>query len=303
MEMSFGAALLPFSTVIGSKDVGGKPNVVMALTQTRREEDSSLCNWHRKTVCLQRRFHLGVALSCKHSHAPVAPVLESEKFYASFDEDWLLKTKTQELTSCLNGRSIFLVGMMGSGKTTVGRILSEALGYSFVDSDRYVEQAMGGTSVAQIFKQGGESFFRNYESEALRKLSLVPKQVVATGGGAVVRPINWKYMRQGITVFLDVPLDALARRIAAVGTDSRPLLHFESGDAYTKAFVGLFTLTKKRTEAYSNADATVSLLHLAANLGLEDVSDITPTAIAIEVLVQIEKFLEGKSGMSLRMYP
>lgn len=119
-----------------------------------------------------------------------------------------------------------------------------------------------------------------------------------------------KYMKQGVSVFLDVPLDALARRIAAVGTDSRPLLHFESGDAYTKvatnsnfqqwistclllvslifsldknhkvsvgrsfkisvlvmlfsstslqAFVRLFTLFKKRTEEYANADATVSL--------------------------------------------
>ncbi|XP_065623190.1 shikimate kinase 1, chloroplastic [Quercus suber] len=141
------------------------------------------------------------------------------------------------------------------------------------------------------------------QSEALQKLSFAPRKVVATGGGAVVRPVNWKYMRQGITVFLDVPLDALARRIAAVGTDSRPLLHFESGDAYTKAFVGLFTLTKKRSEAYANADATVSLLHLATNLRLEDVSDITPTVIAIEALAQIEKFLRGNNGKSLRMYP
>ncbi|RVW69286.1 Shikimate kinase 3, chloroplastic [Vitis vinifera] len=198
-------------------------------------------------------------------------------------------------------------------------------------------------------------------SEALRKLASIPKQVVATGGGAVVRPINWKYMKQGVSVFLDVPLDTLARRIADVGTDSRPLLHFESGDAYTKAFVGLFTLSKKRTEAYANADATVSLqrmssyvqfdlflilssmlfhyfplhvgpncvagaywlpllswnnlktayrlifsylerpsmLDIAARLGLEDISDITPAAIAMEVLVQIENYLQGKNGIGM----
>jgi shikimate kinase len=70
-----------------------------------------------------------------------------------------------------------------------------------------------------------------------------------------------------------------------------------------QAFVGLFTLTKKRSEAYANADATVSLLHLATDLHLEDLSDITPTVIAIEVLVQIEKFLRGNNGRSLRMYP
>ncbi|CAL5384235.1 unnamed protein product [Camellia sinensis] len=146
--------------------------------------------------------------------------------------------------------------MMGSGKTTVGKILSEALAYSFVNSDKYVEEALGGSPVAQIFNQFGESFFRDYESDALRTFSLMPRQVVATGGGAVVRPINWKYMREGVTVYLDVPLDSLARRIAAVGTDSRRLLNFESGDVYKK--------------------------NIAAKLGVEDLSDITPTAITLE---------------------
>ncbi|XP_059454266.1 shikimate kinase 3, chloroplastic-like [Corylus avellana] len=297
MEATCGAALR-LSTLI----TGLQPNVALVPLNQRgwKEYMTKRCDFRLKSVCTrQRRFDFGLlSHSCNHSH-----VLESENSYASFDEDWLLKNKAQEVTSYLNGRSIFLVGMMGSGKTTVGRILSEALGYSFTDSDRSVELAMGGTSVAQIFEQCGEGFFRDHESEALRKLSLVPRQIVSTGGGAVVRPINWKYMRQGITVFLDVPLDALARRIAAVGTDSRPLLNFDSGDAYTKAFVGLFTLTKKRSEAYADADVTVSLLDLAANLRLEDVSDITPTVIAIEVLTQIEKFLGGKSGRALRLYP
>ncbi|XP_031389885.1 shikimate kinase 1, chloroplastic-like isoform X4 [Punica granatum] len=211
-------------------------------------------------------------------------------------------TKGDEVSSCLDGRSIFLVGMMGSGKTTVGKILSEALGYSFVDSDKYVEQVMGGASVDRIFSQCGESFFRDYESEALRRLSLMPQQVVATGGGAVIRPINWEYMKQGVTVYLDVPLDALAKRIAAVGTESRPLLRFESGDAYTKVFVGLFTLSKKRGPSYASADVTVSVLDLARSLSVEDISDITPTAIAIEVLVQIEKYLRG-DNVSTRMLP
>jgi len=297
MEAACGAALQLSMLITGSQ-----PNVALEpLNQRGRKECmTKRGDFRLKSVCTrQRRFAFGLlSHSCNHSH-----VLESENSYASFDEDWLLKNKAQEVTSYLNGRSIFLVGMMGSGKTTVGRILSEALGYSFTDSDRSVELAMGGTSVAQIFEQCGEGFFRDHESEALRILSLVPRQIVSTGGGVVVRPINWKYMRQGITVFLDVPLDTLARRIAAVGTDSRPLLNFDSGDAYTKAFVGLFTLTKKRSEAYADADVTVSLLDLAANLRLEDVSDITPTVIAIEVLTQIEKFLGGKGGRALRLYP
>ncbi|KAL7208388.1 hypothetical protein ACSBR1_030194 [Camellia fascicularis] len=154
-------------------------------------------------------------------------------------------------------------GMMGSGKTTVGKVLSEALAYSFVDSDKYVEESLGGSTVAQIFKKFGESFFRDYESEALRNLSLMPRQVVATGGGAVIRPINW-YV--------------------------------------SHAFMGLFTLSKKRGHAYASADATVSLQYIAVDLGL-DISDVTPTAIALEVLVQIENFLQGNNGMSIQMFP
>ncbi|KAK6938222.1 Shikimate kinase/gluconokinase [Dillenia turbinata] len=191
------------------------------------------------------------------------------------------------------------------GKTTVGKILAEALGYSFVDSDKLVEQSIGGSSVSQIFSQYGETFFRDNESEELRKLSLGCKQVVATGGGSVVRPINWyggstdlpRYMKQGISVWIDVPLDILARRIAAVGTDTRPLLHFESGDPYTQAFVGLFMISKKRSEQYANAVARVSLQNIAAKLGLKDITDITPTAIAIETLIQIENHLRERDEM------
>ncbi|XP_073525651.1 uncharacterized protein [Phyllobates terribilis] len=205
-----------------------------------------------------------------------------------------LQKKAEEVAPYLNGRSIFLVGMMGSGKTTVGKVLAEALGYAFVDSDEFIEEEMdGGTSVRQIFQQLGESYFRNYESEALRQLALTPKLVVATGGGAVIQPINWKYMKQGITVRLDVPLDALAKRIAAVGTDARPLLDFDSGDPYTRIFMALFTISKKRSKSYANADTTVSLQHIAEKLGLDDIGDITPTSIAIEVLDKIKNSFDS----------
>ncbi|PNT48101.1 hypothetical protein POPTR_002G061100v4 [Populus trichocarpa] len=220
------------------------------------------------------------------------PRMESGDLYAFFDER-LLKKKAKELAPCLNSCCIFLIGMMGCGKTTVGKVLSEALGYAFVDSDTCVEQAVGEISVAQIFQKHGESVFRDNESKALQELSLKSQQVVATGDGAVLHPINWEYMRKGITVFLDVPLDALARRIAAVGTDSRPLLDFDSGDPYTKALMRLSTLLEKRVEKCSSADVTVSLSKLADDLE-EDVSHLTPTIIAIEVLEQIEKYLRGK---------
>ncbi|KAF3527883.1 hypothetical protein DY000_02036201 [Brassica cretica] len=179
--------------------------------------------------------------------------------HSPFDEEL---RKAEEVKPYLNGRSMYLVGLMGSGKTTVGKIMAKALGYTFSDCDTMIEEAMNGTSVAEIFEHFGESVFREKETETLKNLSLMYHQVVvSTGGGAVIRPINWKYMHKGISIWLDVPLEALAQRIAAVGTNSRPLLHDDEsgGDPYTVAFNRLSTIWETRGEAYTNASARVSL--------------------------------------------
>uniref|UniRef100_A0A453D9S8 shikimate kinase n=1 Tax=Aegilops tauschii subsp. strangulata TaxID=200361 RepID=A0A453D9S8_AEGTS len=191
--------------------------------------------------------------------------------------------KAEDVLPYLNDRCVYLVGMMGSGKTTVGKIIAEVLGYSFFDSDKLVEQSVGIPSVAEIFQVHSEAFFRDNESEVLRDLSSMHRLIVATGGGAVIRPINWSYMRKGLTIWLDVPLDALARRIAAVGTASRPLLHQESGDPYAKAYAKLTALFEQRMDSYANADARVSLENIALKQGHNDVNVLTPSAIAIEV--------------------
>ncbi|KAG8066430.1 hypothetical protein GUJ93_ZPchr0004g38303 [Zizania palustris] len=218
-----------------------------------------------------------------------------EKAYYSADEALILKQKAEDVIPYLNERCIYLVGMMGSGKTTVGKILAEVLGYSFFDSDKLVEKAVGISSVAEIFQIHSEAFFRENESEVLRDLSSMHRLVVATGGGAVIRPINWSYMRKGLTIWLDVPLDALARRIAAVGTASRPLLHQESGDPYAKAYAKLTALFEQRMDSYANADARVSLEHIAVKQGHNDVTVLTPSAIAIEALLKMESFLTEKA--------
>uniref|UniRef100_A0A0D9ZRG1 shikimate kinase n=1 Tax=Oryza glumipatula TaxID=40148 RepID=A0A0D9ZRG1_9ORYZ len=216
-------------------------------------------------------------VSCSRKSAGI------DKTYYSADEALVLKQKAEDVVPYLNDRCIYLVGMMGSGKTTVGKILAEVLGYSFFDSDKLVEKAVGISSVAEIFQLHSEAFFRDNESEVLRDLSSMHRLVVATGGGAVIRPINWSYMKKGSTIWLDVPLDALARRIAAVGTASRPLLHQESGDPYAKAYAKLTALFEQRMDSYANADARVSLEHIAVKQGHNDVTTLTPSAIAIEV--------------------
>ncbi|KAH0900973.1 hypothetical protein HID58_040476 [Brassica napus] len=188
--------------------------------------------------------------------------------------------KAEEIKPYLNGRSMYLVGMMGSGKTDSWKDNGKrALVYTFFDCDTLIEEAMNGTSVAEIFENFGESVFREKETEALKKISLMYHQVVVSkGGGAVIRPINWKYMHKGISIWLDVP------RIAAVGTNSRPLLHDDEsgGGPYTVALTRLSTIWEARGEAYTNASARVSLENITSKLGYRKVSDLTPTEIAIE---------------------
>ncbi|KAK7399473.1 hypothetical protein VNO78_10656 [Psophocarpus tetragonolobus] len=247
------------------------------------------------TVMHHRRRTTALEVSSSYDNVS-ASILESGSIHAPLDEELILKNVSQEIHPYINGRCIYLVGMMGSGKTTVGKIMSQVLGYSFCDSDALVEEEVGGNSVADIFKQYGETFFRNKETEVLHKLSLMHRLVISTGGGAVTRPINWQYMHKGVSVWLDVPVEALAQRIAAVGTNSRPLLDYEAGDPYTRAFMRLSAIFEERGEAYVNANARVSLENIAIKLGKRDVSELSPTDIAIEALEQIEKFLKGEGG-------
>jgi shikimate kinase len=124
------------------------------------------------------------------------------------------------------------------------------------------------------------------QSQALRELSLTSDLVVATGGGVVVQHQNWTYLRNGITVWLDVPVPALAHRVTAVGTGTRPLLGGDCG-GYDQALARLSKIFEERGPAYANADITVSLQSLALMLACEDVSELTPTAITVQVIVSI----------------
>ena len=92
---------------------------------------------------------------------------------------------TSSLKQRLGGRSLYLVGMMGSGKTSTGRPLAEQLGYGFVDADAVIEQAAG-CSIPEIFERDGEAGFRSLESQVLSAISQRHSLVVATGGGVVV---------------------------------------------------------------------------------------------------------------------
>lgn len=119
--------------------------------------------------------------------------------------------------------NIFLVGMMGAGKTTIGRALAPRLGMDFVDSDRVLVERTG-VAVTTIFEIEGEAGFRKRESAALAELARGPQpRIIATGGGAVLAPENRELMRShGTVVYLRARLENLWQRMR---TDtSRPLL-------------------------------------------------------------------------------
>ncbi|KAJ8557336.1 hypothetical protein K7X08_002961 [Anisodus acutangulus] len=289
---------IQLSSWINSDNVVRKPSGLLCFSEKRnvkpRHRIVVSCHLQpRKAARSDKRVELKVSCS---SHNVQASVLESGCLSASIDEIETLKNKAEEVEEYLDGRCVYLVGMMGSGKTTVGRILAETLGYSFFDCDRLIEQAVGGTTVAEIFKLRGENFFRDNETEVLHKLSLMHRLVVSTGGGAVVRPINWRHMHKGVSVWLDVPLEALAKRITAEGTKSRPLLHEESGDIYDKTLKRLTTLMETRGENYANASARVQLENIALERE-KDICHITPTEITLEVLIQIENFLKHQESV------
>lgn len=120
---------------------------------------------------------------------------------------------------------IFLLGMMGSGKTTLGKELAEKLGYTFLDLDAVIEQKENRT-IAEIFATEGQEQFRLIEREALQSIISNYKQaIVATGGGAPCFFDNIALMNTaGETIFLDVPTEFLVQRLSVSDLSTRPLL-------------------------------------------------------------------------------
>ncbi len=107
-----------------------------------------------------------------------------------------------------------LVGMMGSGKSTIGRLLAHALGMGFIDTDEQVEAKLKKT-IAQTFKQDGEERFREVERQVVRRAATARSHVIAVGGGAVEDQPSWDALRSGgLVVWLNTPVEEVVRRLA-----------------------------------------------------------------------------------------
>jgi shikimate kinase len=167
----------------------------------------------------------------------------------------------------LQGINLYLIGMMGSGKTTVGRLLAEHLNYRFFDTDVLIEQ-VAKQSIKDIFAKTGEDYFRQLESQVLAEISAYTHLAIATGGGIIERRENWSYLHHGLIVWLDVPLEILLSRLASDTT--RPLKS------------ELESRLEKRQPLYAQADLQIT------------VSDRdTPEQLAARVIESIPQVLKS----------
>ncbi len=153
------------------------------------------------------------------------------------------------LTTALGRRSIVLVGMMGAGKSSIGRRLAARLGIPFVDADAEIEQAAG-MSIPEIFAIHGEPYFRSGEARVIARLLEGGPQVLSTGGGAFMNPETRAGIRQkGLSVWLKADFDVLVRRLKR--RSDRPLLN------NAQPTETLERLIAERYPIYAEADVTV----------------------------------------------
>ncbi|WP_246233498.1 shikimate kinase [Pelistega europaea] len=124
-----------------------------------------------------------------------------------------------------NSCPIIVIGMMGAGKTTIGRALAREMGLNFVDLDHEIVRRSG-VAIPTIFDIEGEEGFRRRETQALSDTINQPNIVLATGGGAILREENRALLRQGIVIYLKASVDELYARVAKDA--NRPLLQTEN---------------------------------------------------------------------------
>ncbi|VEP11345.1 Shikimate kinase [Hyella patelloides LEGE 07179] len=172
------------------------------------------------------------------------------------------------MNQLLQGVDVYLIGIMGAGKSTIGKILARKLNYRFFDTDILIER-VAGKKIADIFAAEGEEYFRDLETQILKEVSAYRSSAIATGGGIIQKPINWSYLRQGLIVWLDVDLEILKKRLSK--DQNRPL----AGK--------LESLLEKRYPLYSQAD-----MHIKCS------SNQTPKQVADSIIARIPAMIMNK---------
>ena len=167
----------------------------------------------------------------------------------------------EKIIKNIKGRSIFLIGMMGSGKSQTGPKLAQLLSYKYIDIDVLIEK-LAKKTINQIFEDSGEVIFREIETNCLKETIKIPSLVVSTGGGIVTKPQNWGILRQGIIIWLDVDKDIVLKRLKN-DIKNRPLLKDGNlNNLYTN-------ILESRKNLYSQADLKIQI----NNENIQEVSE------------------------------
>ncbi len=157
---------------------------------------------------------------------------------------------------------IYIIGFMGSGKSTAGKKLASILGWTFIDLDRKIEEQAGKT-IPQIFSQDGEDHFRAVEADVLRAMGSLTETVISTGGGTPCHGENIEFMlKTGLTIYLKMTPGQLTQRLLN-STGERPLLKNVPDDKL------IFFIEEKlayREKWYSKADLIIEGIDLDINL-------------------------------------
>ena len=162
-----------------------------------------------------------------------------------------VQSTPKTLKEKLGGRNIFLIGMMGSGKSQTGPVLAKMINYAFVDTDDVIEKASK-QSISSIFEKDGEKVFRDVEKQVLKEISQHHSLVIATGGGLVTLPENWGILHQGIVIWLDLDLKRSIKRLES-DQKRRPLL---LGDNLAENFSQIY---ESRKPIYLESDLRIEV--------------------------------------------
>lgn len=207
-----------------------------------------------------------------------------------------LKKRADEVGPELKGTSVFLVGMNHSLKTSLGKLLADAIRYYYFDSDCLVEEAVGGRSAAKSFLHKDEKGYHDTETEVLKQLSSMGRLVVSVGNVAVQRATNLALLRHGITIWLDIPLDMVAKEVVN-GDIQPPLSKMSISGSYDEVIPELNALYEVSQSGYATADTTISLQKVASELGYDTLDEVSTEEVTLEVLKKIENLVRVKKMM------
>ena len=176
----------------------------------------------------------------------------------------------------LQGLNVYLIGMMGSGKSSTGTLLAERLGYKFIDTDVSIEKAAHQT-IPEIFQTAGETEFREIETQVLAEVSAYTRLIVATGGGIAIKLENWNHLQQGLVVWVDVSIDIIVERLKEDRVNTRPIiLNTPPDELHSK----LDTILASRRDRYAAADIRVPInSHLSPTEIVEQIIALIPTVL------------------------